>query len=40
MANSETMADRTASPAYAMTKVAEQAGTAIDIKGLQKALNL
>src|SRR5438093_476132 len=38
MANSETMADRTASPAYAMTKVAEQAGTAIDIKGLQTYL--
>jgi peptide/nickel transport system ATP-binding protein len=37
MANSETMVDR-ASPAYAMTKVAEQAGTAIDIKGLQTYL--
>ena len=38
MANSETMVDRTASPAYAMTKAAEQAGTAIDIKGLQTYL--
>src|SRR6266436_6655518 len=38
MANSEMMVDRTASPAYAMTKVAEQAGTAIDIKGLQTYL--
>jgi len=38
MANSETVVDRTASPAYAMTKVAEQAGTAIDIKGLQTYL--
>ena len=38
MANSETMIDRTASPAYAMTKAAEQAGTAIDVKGLQTYL--
>src|SRR5262252_2276421 len=38
MANDETMTDRTASPVYAMTKAAEQAGTAIDIKGLQTYL--
>src|SRR5438105_1306435 len=36
--NSDQVVDRTESPAYAMTKVAEQAGTAIDIKGLQTYL--
>src|SRR5947208_6556464 len=38
MANDETTIDRATPPAYAMTKVAEQAGTAIDIKGLQTYL--
>jgi peptide/nickel transport system ATP-binding protein len=38
MANNETMMDRTASPAYAMTKTAEQAATAIEVKGLQTYL--
>src|SRR5260221_3172104 len=38
MANSEMMVARTASPAYAMTKAAELAGTAIDINGLQTYL--
>ena len=38
MANDETVTDRTASPAYAMTKTAEQAVTAIEVKGLQTYL--
>ena len=38
MANSETVTDRTAAPAYAMTKTAEQAVTAIEVKGLQTYL--
>src|SRR6202022_3432988 len=38
MANDETTIDRTAAPAYALTKAAEQAGTAIDVKGLQTYL--
>src|SRR6266571_2454961 len=37
MANSTTI-DGTAAPAYPMTKAAEQAGTAIDVKGLQTYL--
>src|SRR5580658_2132577 len=38
MANDETTIDRTASPAYAMTKTAGQAGTVIEIKGLRTYL--
>src|SRR5262249_6632302 len=38
MANNEMMIDRAAAPAYALTKAAEHAGTAIDIKGLQTYL--
>ena len=38
MANDETTIDRTTPPAYAMTRTAEQAGTAIDINGLQTYL--
>src|ERR1700724_1295235 len=38
MANDETTIDRTAAPAYALTKADEQAGTAIDVKGLQTYL--
>src|ERR1700747_2867601 len=38
MANNEMATDRTASPAYAMTKTAEQAVTAIEVKGLQTYL--
>ena len=38
MANDETATDRTASPAYAMTKTAEQAVTVIEVKGLQTYL--
>src|SRR5215467_10197710 len=38
MANSETVTDRTASPGYAITKTAEQAVTAIEVKGLQTYL--
>src|ERR1700757_4380328 len=38
MASDETTTDRTASPAYAMTKTAEQAGIVIEIKGLQTYL--
>jgi peptide/nickel transport system ATP-binding protein len=38
MANDETTIDRAAPPAYAMTRTAEQASTAIDVKGLQTYL--
>ena len=38
MANDETVTDRTVPPAYAMTKTAEQTGTAIEVKGLQTYL--
>src|SRR5499427_8567140 len=38
MANNETIMDRTASPAYAITNTAEQAATAIEVKGLQTYL--
>src|ERR1700724_3854888 len=38
MANDETTIDRTAAPAYALTKAAEQAGTAIEVNGLQTYL--
>jgi peptide/nickel transport system ATP-binding protein len=38
MANDETAIDRAASPAYAMTKTAEQAGPVIEVKGLQTYL--
>ena len=38
MANDETMIDRKASPSYAMTKAGEQAGTVIEVKGLQTYL--
>src|SRR5271165_2921276 len=38
MANDETMIDRAASPGYAMTKAAEQAGPVIEVKGLQTYL--
>ena len=38
MPNDETVTDRTASPAYALTKTAEQAATAIEVKGLQTYL--
>ena len=38
MVNDETAPDRAMSPAYAMTKTAEQAGTAIEVKGLQTYL--
>src|SRR5271157_3591553 len=38
MANDETATDRTSSPAYAITKTAEQAVTVIEVKGLQTYL--
>ena len=38
MANDEAATDRPASPAYAMTKTAEQAVTVIEVKGLQTYL--
>ena len=38
MANDETATDRTASPAYAITKTAEQAVTVIEVKGLRTYL--
>jgi peptide/nickel transport system ATP-binding protein len=38
MANDETAIDRAASPAYAMTKTAEQTGPVIEVKGLQTYL--
>jgi len=38
MANDETMIERTTSPAYAMTKTAEQGGPVIEVKGLQTYL--
>src|SRR6516165_7454585 len=38
MANDETATDPTSSPAYAMTKTAEQAVTVIEVKGLQTYL--
>src|ERR1700751_1240134 len=38
MANDETAADPTPSPAYAMTKTAEQGVTVIEVKGLQTYL--
>jgi peptide/nickel transport system ATP-binding protein len=38
MVNDETAIDRPASPAYAMTKAAEQAGLVIEVKGLQTYL--
>ena len=38
MANDETAIDRTAPPAYAMTRTAEQAGTVIEVKGLRTYL--
>jgi len=38
MANDETATDRTASPAYAMTKTAEQAVSVIEVKGLRTYL--
>ena len=38
MSNDETMIDRKASPAYAMTKAGVQAGTVIEVKGLQTYL--
>src|SRR6516162_9829041 len=39
MANDETATDRTASPAYAITKTAEQAVTVIEVKGLRTYLS-
>src|SRR5271157_6003476 len=38
MANDETATDRTSSPAYAITKTAEQAVTVIEVKGLRTYL--
>src|SRR5690242_1651668 len=38
MANDETTIDRTVSPAYAITKAAQQAGAVIEVKGLQTYL--
>ena len=38
MQNGQTTTERTTSPAYAMTKAAEQAGLAIEVKGLQTYL--
>ena len=38
MANDEAATDRPMSPAYAMTKTAEQAATVIEVKGLQTYL--
>ena len=38
MANDEAATDRPASPAYAMTRTAEQAATVIEVKGLQTYL--
>jgi peptide/nickel transport system ATP-binding protein len=38
MANDETTIDRPTPPAYAMTRTAEQAGTAIEVNGLQTYL--